>query len=84
MRRSRTLLTEIETEILLIGFDKDAAAIGEFAKEDFARKRLFDLFVNEPRHRAGTVAGVKAMGGEPFAGIFGESYEDAFLGELAV
>src|SRR5437868_3835271 len=53
-------------------------------EEYFVRKRLLDLFVNEPRHWPSAVTRIETVFRQPFAGILGQFYQDTLLRELSV
>src|SRR5690606_10666645 len=78
------LCLRLEPEAIVVRGNRDGSAVGQRAEEDVVRERLFDLFMDEARHRPSTVTRIEAVGGEPFAGTVVKLNVHAFLGKLAV
>jgi predicted KAP-like P-loop ATPase len=48
---SQQFSEKIQNQLAVFLFDRNASAVGQFAEQNFIRKRLFDSFVNQTRHQ---------------------------------
>src|SRR5690606_31184203 len=78
------LCLRLEPKAVVVCGHRDGSAVGQFAEEDIVRKRLFDLFMDESRHRPSTVSRIEAVGGQPFAGTVVKLNVHSLFGKLSV
>src|SRR5262249_34686960 len=71
-----------ELQFFILRVHHDLAAALQAAEENLVGQRLFDLRLDQPRHRAGAVQFFEALVGEPNASGLGQFQRDVLVGQL--